>query len=252
MPVIVEGFRGQMPGLVPISPPARKVDLTALKAQAEEELAWLTAQGIPDIPVHIIDCSATHAGQMEFNEVWLFADVVANVRATLAHEVCHRVYNYGRALGQTGEYWSVRGGLVAPETEIFAEDGRLLFGSAEARRDRHSYYLKGAGDLGMGLSPESEEGRVAAASRERLRQIVLSWIPPGVPDTPEAEQEAPGPTKPGASRFVDVAGHWAEADILECAEAGILRGDPDGRFRPDDKVTRAELATVLVRLKREA
>lgn len=60
------------------------------------------------------------------------------------------------------------------------------------------------------------------------------------------------PTSPFAlttpPRFTDTAGHWAEAAIRTCAEAGLLFGDPDGQFRPDDTVTRAELATVLARL----
>ena len=46
----------------------------------------------------------------------------------------------------------------------------------------------------------------------------------------------------------DWAGHWAEEDIRRCLERGILRGYPDGSFRPEQTVTRAELAAVLRRL----
>lgn len=46
----------------------------------------------------------------------------------------------------------------------------------------------------------------------------------------------------------DYKDHWAEAAIRRCIEAGLMQGDPDGSFRPDDKVSRAELATVLARL----
>lgn len=46
----------------------------------------------------------------------------------------------------------------------------------------------------------------------------------------------------------DWAGHWAEAAIRRCMESGLMQGDPDGSFRPDDKLSRAELATVLARL----
>ena len=46
----------------------------------------------------------------------------------------------------------------------------------------------------------------------------------------------------------DWEGHWAEAAIRRSREAGLMKGDPDGRFRPDDKLSRAELATVLARL----
>lgn len=51
------------------------------------------------------------------------------------------------------------------------------------------------------------------------------------------------------SRFVDVSDHhWAVKYIEQAAEAGILSGYPDGTFRPDGSVTRAELAVVVARL----
>lgn len=46
----------------------------------------------------------------------------------------------------------------------------------------------------------------------------------------------------------DYAGHWAEEAIDKAITGGLMVGDGNGKFRPDDKVTRAELATVLVRL----
>lgn len=46
----------------------------------------------------------------------------------------------------------------------------------------------------------------------------------------------------------DYKEHWAEAAIRRCVEAGLMQGDPDGRFRPDDNLSRAEMATVLARL----
>ncbi len=46
----------------------------------------------------------------------------------------------------------------------------------------------------------------------------------------------------------DIKGHWAEEYIKRGVEEGILHGYPDGLFKPDQYVTRAELATVIVRL----
>lgn len=43
--------------------------------------------------------------------------------------------------------------------------------------------------------------------------------------------------------------HWAAKEIQECADKGLLDGFPDGSFKPDEPVTRAQLATVLLRLK---
>lgn len=42
---------------------------------------------------------------------------------------------------------------------------------------------------------------------------------------------------------------WAKAAVDAAAEKGLMKGDDDGNFRPNDPVTRAELAVVLNRLK---
>lgn len=56
-------------------------------------------------------------------------------------------------------------------------------------------------------------------------------------------------------QFSDIAGHWAEADILKAARAGLVNGYPDGTFRPNNFVTREEFASMLahaIRLDSEA
>jgi YVTN family beta-propeller protein len=55
----------------------------------------------------------------------------------------------------------------------------------------------------------------------------------------------PPPVSGGS--FTDVAGHWAEAWIEQLAEEGITSGYPDGTYRPNNNVTRAEMAVFLVR-----
>lgn len=44
------------------------------------------------------------------------------------------------------------------------------------------------------------------------------------------------------------ASSWSRGYIKAAAEQGILRGDPDGRFRPLDAITRGEVAIMLVRV----
>lgn len=46
----------------------------------------------------------------------------------------------------------------------------------------------------------------------------------------------------------DFEGHWAEKAIRRVMDKGIMQGYPDGSFRPNEPVTRAELATILDRL----
>ena len=45
--------------------------------------------------------------------------------------------------------------------------------------------------------------------------------------------------------FSDTAGHWAENAINKWANKDIISGYPDGTFKPDSPVTRAELAKIL-------
>src|SRR5690606_12096344 len=45
----------------------------------------------------------------------------------------------------------------------------------------------------------------------------------------------------------DLRGHWAEKEVTALQEAGVILGYPDGTFRPDNPVTRAEFVTILNR-----
>jgi tripartite motif-containing protein 71 len=46
--------------------------------------------------------------------------------------------------------------------------------------------------------------------------------------------------------FSDIAGHWAEVNIKQVVNEGIVRGYPDGTFKPNRAVTRAEFAVMLM------
>ncbi|MFA7657881.1 MAG: S-layer homology domain-containing protein [Candidatus Gastranaerophilaceae bacterium] len=51
-----------------------------------------------------------------------------------------------------------------------------------------------------------------------------------------------------AKIFPDVAAsHWAAAQIKELSQSGVIVGYPDGTFKPDDNVTRAEFACMAIR-----
>ncbi len=58
---------------------------------------------------------------------------------------------------------------------------------------------------------------------------------------------AESPAQAVACPFTDIQGHWAEADICEAAERGIVEGVDKHRYAPDAAVTRAEFAVMLLR-----
>lgn len=47
------------------------------------------------------------------------------------------------------------------------------------------------------------------------------------------------------TKFNDIEGHWAEDIIERWQDAGFVNGYPDGSFKPDNPVTRAELSRIL-------
>lgn len=59
------------------------------------------------------------------------------------------------------------------------------------------------------------------------------------PATGTAMQLAQAPT------FPDIQAHWARSFIEALAARGVIRGFPDGTFRPDDPVTRAQFAAMI-------
>jgi hypothetical protein len=50
------------------------------------------------------------------------------------------------------------------------------------------------------------------------------------------------------SGLTDIAGHWAEDSIEKLIAMGAVNGYPDGTFKPDHNITRAEFVTILVKV----
>ncbi|MEX2461605.1 MAG: S-layer homology domain-containing protein [Paenibacillaceae bacterium] len=46
--------------------------------------------------------------------------------------------------------------------------------------------------------------------------------------------------------FNDITNHWAEVSIIEAVKKGFVEGYPDGTFKPDVKVTRAEFIKLTI------
>lgn len=57
----------------------------------------------------------------------------------------------------------------------------------------------------------------------------------------------PGMTS-AAPAFKDVTGHWAAKDIQSALDRGFVAGYPDGTFKPNGTITRAEAAGMLSRI----
>lgn len=65
--------------------------------------------------------------------------------------------------------------------------------------------------------------------------LVTSSLAPLTLQTPASAQ----------STFSDIQGSWAQTCIVELTQRGIISGYPDGSFRPNNPVTRAEYASMV-------
>ena len=51
-----------------------------------------------------------------------------------------------------------------------------------------------------------------------------------------------------AKEFPDViAGHWGQKEIQGMSDLGFIAGNPDGKFYPDNPITRAQFAAIIVK-----
>lgn len=70
---------------------------------------------------------------------------------------------------------------------------------------------------------------------------------PGPSPTP-TPGPSPTPTPvPGGAKFNDIASHWARTFIERLADMAIISGFPDGSFKPDATLTRAQHAAMLMK-----
>gem|GEM_PF-4826072 len=51
-----------------------------------------------------------------------------------------------------------------------------------------------------------------------------------------------------AEAFTDMTGHWSEAEVQAAVAADLVRGYPEGTFRPDEDISRAEFIALMARV----
>ena len=100
----------------------------------------------------------------------------------------------------------------------------------------HGWIQTIEGNTSPGAEGSQDNGGCAALKRRYMRQIV------GV-CRPEYKEEN--------MEHTDYEGHWAERAIRWAIQKELMTGYPDGTFRPEQPVTRGELAVILHRLEGE-
>lgn len=221
--------------------------------EAERCLTRVQELGFPmPTQVNLVQARTTHTAGQETGGMCLYifawSDSPEFLHRIFWHEYGHVIHKTCFTLEHRQVYDTLRfssGGpsdaaLIASDGwgEIFAEDFRLLFGTELARTEEHTRKLY-VGDLGMSLPFNLQQTKVVKDGmtyiqwHEALRRVVRNAV---------------NEWQTGRIILVDIEGHWAQEAILECVRQGLIRGYPDRTFRPDEPVTRAELAVVAARL----
>ncbi|MDI4643911.1 S-layer homology domain-containing protein [Cohnella hashimotonis] len=85
---------------------------------------------------------------------------------------------------------------------------------------------------------------------DKTRWTYVGGVVDGAAGTVEAESTEPGAYAVLVAEYTfgDLANHWSRGDVEVLAARGIVTGDPDGSFRPNGKLTRAEFVKLLLPL----
>lgn len=122
-------------------------------------------------------------------------------------------------------------------------DGAVLSLTLHANGDAKA----GTYEVGLGYRPvdtcNEDLDRLTLAFE--AGSVTVSGNGQSVPETPGTSNGKPGSDEKGV-QFSDIAGNWAEAFIKKAAERKLVVGD-QGKYRPQDSMTRAELVTLLWR-----
>lgn len=138
--------------------------------------------------------------------------------------------------------WYQAQGMIVPFTEAQAGDivfltfhGGTLPDHCGLVTDRTGVLLKTIEfNTTPGLEGSQDNGGSVAEKMRHPYQIVAV----ARPQYKEDEMQKPD----------DLTEHWAEKSCRKAERKAIMKGYPDGTFRPDREITRAELAVILDRL----
>lgn len=131
--------------------------------------------------------------------------------------------------------WARKEGQIVPTNSARRGDVALLSftsGSAPEHCGWVTYASNGTIltiEGNTSASGSQDNGGIVMRKTRKTRNVVAVW-------------------RPDYTMVTDYSGRWSETYIQAAIRSGIMTGDPDGRFRPRDPVTREELAAVLARL----
>lgn len=104
-------------------------------------------------------------------------------------------------------------------------------------------------DKALAYEPQPDEMLLTVHRWFAKKSCPGDWLFSRLGDLAKRVTDLLNPTAGQSGTFSDVpADHWAFEPVEWAAQAGIASGFPDGTFRPDEPVTRAQVMSFLYRL----
>ncbi|MGB9875515.1 MAG: S-layer homology domain-containing protein [bacterium] len=216
--------------LILLSAPVQGAGPVSVKEKGVRLRDWPSASGeVLATASQGVSCELLKEGEDENGRVWFF------VRTESGEEgwVASWLLNYGdlKWVVVDEELVNLREspGIENPVVDQVTLDTVLYLEGEEKDQEGQVWYKVSSG--------EGKEGWIA------------SWLtrPGRVSEPPPVPVEIE--TEKGKVVLYDIYYHWGKEEIISSVKAGLVTGYPDGTFRPDQKITRAEFYSLIVRLK---
>ncbi|WP_340400526.1 S-layer homology domain-containing protein [Paenibacillus sp. FSL H8-0079] len=130
---------------------------------------------------------------------------------------------------------NVPGKFTKPVTLTFAFDASLVKSGQRAG----IFYFDEVNKVWVEVQGSKTSGNSIAVEVDHFTKFAVLVVGSAteIPGTTPAESEV---------SVSDIAGHWAEAQIKQAIQDGIVNGYTDGTFKPSTTITRAEFTVMLI------
>lgn len=119
-------------------------------------------------------------------------------------------------------------------------------GRSQSGADVRNNTARALVSVGNQINPVYGVGQITYAPSQCPDPIAVPPLTAGSATLPLPELTPPSTAPTRSSRFRDVPNHWSAGFINGLAEKNLVQGFPDGSFRPEATVTRAQFAAIAV------
>ncbi len=137
------------------------------------------------------------------------------------------------------EYRGAKSAISGFSVPIIEEAGELIFAHTKVGRTQGE---SGRVEMAQFTFRTIQAGKASVELKKaKLVNSVIKAL------EPEADVRIELDIRQPFKAFTDISGHWAKGNIELAGSLGLVDGYPDGTFRPQHLITRAEFTSMLVR-----